>query len=104
VARIKERRRQYLVNKALQMQFVRLLVTQSAVPIIILGSSLYIVNKMYLLRMQAIIGSSIISDAEIQGVLNFSIMARFSCGVPSTAVYLVKPSRMPFHFRQQLVV
>jgi signal transduction histidine kinase len=48
---------------------------QAAVPIIILGSSLYVINKMYLLRMRAVIGTAIISDAEIRGILNFSITA-----------------------------
>ncbi|MBU4376190.1 MAG: hypothetical protein KKD29_01780 [Candidatus Omnitrophica bacterium] len=75
MTKTKERRRQYLVNKKLQLEFVRLLIMQAAVPIIVLGASLYIVNNMYLLRMQAIVGSSIISDAEIRGILNFSIFA-----------------------------
>ena len=73
MAKTKERRKRYLVNKKLQMQFVWLLVMQSAIPVIVLGASLYIVNKMYLLQLQAIVGSSIMSDAEIQGTLNFSI-------------------------------
>ena len=71
----KERRRQYLVNKKLQFEFVRLLITQATVPIVVLGMSLYVVNKMYLLRMQAIVGNAVISDAEVQGILNFSIFA-----------------------------
>lgn len=75
MVKTKERRRRYLVNKKLQMEFVRLLITQAAVPIIILGASLYWVNKMYLTRLQAIVGTSIMSDAEIQGILNFSIVS-----------------------------
>lgn len=75
MSRIKERRKRYLINKKLQMQFVWLLVMQSAIPVIVLGTSLYAVNKMYLLRLQAIVGSSIMSDAEIQGILNFSIVS-----------------------------
>ena len=71
----KERRRQYLVNKRLQLEFVRLLITQAAVPIVVLGTSLFVVNRMYLLRMQAIVGNSIISDTEVQGILIFSIFA-----------------------------
>lgn len=72
---MRERRRQYLVNRKLQMQFVRLLITQAAVPIIMLGMSLYLINKMYLFRLQAIVGNSIMSDAEVHAILNFSIVA-----------------------------
>lgn len=75
MSRIKEKRRKYLVNKKLQMQFVWLLVTQSVIPVIVLGTSLYAVNKMYLLRLQVIAGSSIMSDAEIRDILNFSVMS-----------------------------
>ncbi|MDP3789498.1 MAG: hypothetical protein Q8R48_03750 [Candidatus Omnitrophota bacterium] len=72
---MRERRRQYLVNRKLQMQFVRLLITQAAVPIIMLGTSLYLINKMYLFRLQAIVGNSIMSDAEVHAILNFSLVA-----------------------------
>lgn len=75
MAKTKERRRQYLVNKKLQFEFVRLLIIQAAVPIITLGILLYMVNNMYLLSIQTIIGSTIISDTEIDSVLNFSIFA-----------------------------
>ena len=75
---MRERRRQYLVNRKLQMQFVRLLITQAAVPIIMLGKSLYLINKMYLFRLQTIVGNSIMSDAEIHAILNFSIVAMLS--------------------------
>ena len=75
MAKIKNRRRWYLVNKNIQLEFARLLVIQAVVPIIILGGSLCWVNKMYLTRLQAIAGSLIISDAEIQGILNFSVVS-----------------------------
>lgn len=72
---MRERRRQYLVNRKLQMQFVRLLVTQAAIPVIMLGMSLYVINRMYLFRLQAIVGNSIVSDAEVHAILNFSIVS-----------------------------
>ena len=75
MANIKNRRRKYLINRKLQMQFAWLLVVQAAIPIIILGSSLYIVNKMYLLSIQRIVGNTVILDADIQGILNFSMLA-----------------------------
>jgi len=78
MVKMRERRRQYLVNRKLQMQFVRLLVTQAAIPIIMLGTSLYLINKMYLFRLQAIVGNSIMSDAGIHAILNFSIVAMLS--------------------------
>lgn len=86
MAKIKNRRRLYLVNKGLQLEFVRLLITQAAVPIVILGGSLYWVNKMYLTRLQAIVGTSIMSDAEIQGILNFSIISMFTMLVVAAAL------------------
>ncbi len=72
---IKFRRRNYLVNKKLQLEFSWLLMLQTAVPIVILGGSLYIVNKLYLLALQRIVGITAITDADVQGILNFSIMA-----------------------------
>lgn len=78
MANTKERRRRYLINKRMQLQFVRILVMQAAIPIVILGLSLYFINKMYLLRLQAIVGSSVMSDAEVQSILNFSILSLLS--------------------------
>lgn len=69
------RRRKYLVNKRLQLQFVLLLVMQAAIPIILLGCSLYIVNKIYLSTIQRMIGELVISDVDIQAILTFSIHA-----------------------------
>ncbi len=71
----KIKRRSYLVNKKLQLQFSWLLALQAAIPIILLGSSLYVVNKVYLLSIQRIVGISIISDVEVQSILNFSVQA-----------------------------
>ena len=51
-----ERRRKYLVNRKLQLQFSSLLILQAAIPIILLGCSLYIVNKIYLFAIQRMIG------------------------------------------------
>ncbi len=72
MARIKNRRKQYLVNKKIQMQFSWLLVIQLVIPTVILGTFLYIINKMYLGCLQRIIGESVISDPYIQGILSFS--------------------------------
>ena len=73
--RIKNRRRKYLVNKKLQLQFSFLLIIQAAIPIILLGCSLYIVNKMYLSNLQTMVGEAALSGAYIQSILNFSIQA-----------------------------
>jgi signal transduction histidine kinase len=75
MARIKNRRRKYLVNKKLQLQFAWLLIMQAAIPIILLGGSLYVVNKMYLSTVQRIAGDAALSDAYIQSILSFSILA-----------------------------
>ena len=72
---VKNRRKRYLVNKRLQLQFSVLLILQAAIPIVLIGSSLYIVNKMYLLAIQMMVGETVLSDAYIQGILNFSIQA-----------------------------
>ena len=71
----KNKRRRYLVNRKLQMQFSWLLVIQLAIPTVILGIFLYIVNKMYLSTIQRLVGSSVISDPYIQSILNFSVLA-----------------------------
>lgn len=71
---IRERRKKYLVNKEIQLQFVWLLIMQAAIPIILLGSSLYIVNKTYLTSLQGMIGEAVLSDAHIQSTLNFSLL------------------------------
>jgi len=73
--RIKERRRRYLVNKKLQLQFVWLLMLQAIIPVILLGSSLYIINKSYLASIQSMVGEVMLSDAYIQSILHFSILA-----------------------------
>jgi nitrogen fixation/metabolism regulation signal transduction histidine kinase len=70
-----ERRRKYLVNRKLQLQFALLLFLQAAIPIILLGCSLYIVNKIYLFTIQRMIGEWVVSDVDIQAVLNFSVQA-----------------------------
>lgn len=72
---VKERRKKYLVNRKLQLQFVWLLLLQVSIPLILLGSSLYIVNKSYLLSIQMMVGETALSDAYIQSTLNFSILA-----------------------------
>lgn len=72
---MREMRRQYLVNKKMQMQFVRILTTQAAVLIMTFGALLYLINKMYLLHLQAIVGSSVIPDTEVRAILTFSIVA-----------------------------
>lgn len=71
----KERRRRYLVNKKLQLQFSLLLVIQAGVPIILLGIVLYIVNKKYLITLQRIIGEAALCDPSIQNILTFSMLA-----------------------------
>jgi len=75
---MKDRRKNYLVNKRLQLQFVVLLLFLAIIPIILLGSSLYIVNKTYLYAMQRIIGDFVVSDVDIQGVLDFSVRSLVS--------------------------
>ena len=75
MAKTKERRRRYLVNKELQMQFTWLLVMQLAIPTLVLGTFLYIVHKMYLTNIQRLVGESVISDPYIQSILNFSVLA-----------------------------
>ncbi len=84
---IKNRRKQYLVNKRLQGQFSLLLILQAVIPIVLLGSSLYIVNRIYLFAIQRIIGYEALSDIDIQNVLNFSIQAILAL-VVITAVLL----------------
>jgi len=69
------KRRKYLVNKRLQLQFVFLLIMQAAIPIILLGGSLYVVNEMYLSTMQIMVGKEALSDTYVKGILNFSILS-----------------------------
>ena len=71
----KNRRRKYLVNRKLQMQFAWLLVVQLSIPTVVLGTFIYIINKMYLSALQRIIGDTVISDPYIQSILNFSVLA-----------------------------
>ena len=70
----KNRRRQYLVNRKIQLQFTLLLIVQIAIPTIILGSFIYIINKMYLSCIQKLIGTSVISDPYVQSILNISVL------------------------------
>ena len=74
MANVKNRRSLYLVNKRVQMQFTWLLLIEVAIPTIILGSLLYIVNKRYLTSIQRIVGESVISDPYIQSILSFSMI------------------------------
>lgn len=67
------KRRKYLVNKKLQLQFSLLLILQVTIPIIILAGSLFVVNKMYLYSLQAIVGPEALSSVDINGILFFSI-------------------------------
>lgn len=73
MARIKNRRKCYLINKKIQMQFSWLLVMQLVIPTVMLGALLYMINKMYLECLQRIIGESVISDPYIQNILSFSV-------------------------------
>lgn len=66
------RRKHYLVNKRMQLQFVVLLLLLAVVPIILLGSSLYIINKTYLHAIQRIAGELVITDVDVRGILDFS--------------------------------
>lgn len=81
------RRTHYLVNKRIQLQFVVLLLLLAIIPIVLLGSSLYIVNKTYLYAMQRIMGETMIADVDIQGTLSFSVHALTSL-VVITAILL----------------
>jgi len=72
MTRTKNRRRHYLVNRRMQLQFVILLLLLAVVPIILMGSSFYIINKTYLHAIQRIIGEMVITDMDIQGILDFS--------------------------------
>ena len=75
ILKMKNRRKQYLVNKKIQLQFAWLLIIQIAIPTIVLGTFLYIVNKMYLSCLQRIVGEAVISDPYVQSILNFSVVA-----------------------------
>ncbi len=72
---VRNRRRLYLVNRKIQMQFTWLLLIETAIPTIMLGALFYIVNKRYLSFIQRILGESVISDPYIQSILNFSILS-----------------------------
>lgn len=72
---VRNRRRLYLVNRKIQMQFTWLLLIEMAIPTIILGALFYIVNKRYLSFIQRILGESVVSDPYIQSILNFSILS-----------------------------
>ena len=85
---MRNRRKNYLVNKRMQLQFVSLLLLLAVVPIILLGSSLYIINKTYLHAIQRIAGEMVIADVDVQGILNFSTQSLTSL-VIITSVLLV---------------
>jgi capsular polysaccharide biosynthesis protein len=83
----KERRRKYLVNRKLQMEFSLLMIMQVVIPIVLLWSSLYVVNKMYLSSLQVMVGEEALSDVYIKSILNFSIQAAIAL-IVITAVLL----------------
>ena len=92
-----DKRKKYLVNKRLQLQFAWLLATQAAVPIIILGGSLYIVNKMYLYTLQRLVGMSAMSDADIQSVLEFSMRSMGALLIITTILLVFIGIRFSHH-------
>ena len=69
------RRKQYLVNKRLQLQFAFFLTLQVAIPILLLGASLFIINKLYLTSIQMVVGNNVLPDSHIQEVLLFSVLS-----------------------------
>ena len=97
MARIKNRRKRYLVDKKMQLQFAWLLVMQIAIPTIVLGAFLYIVNKMYLTCIQTLIGDSVISDPYIQSILNFSVLAIGVFLIVSTLLVIFLGIRFSHH-------
>jgi hypothetical protein len=69
------RRRQFLVNRRFQFEFAFFLALQAAIPIFLFGTSLYIVNKLYLTSFQILVGSDVLPDFHINEVLTFSVYA-----------------------------
>jgi len=72
---MRERRKNFLVNKQFQLQFAFFVAMQSAIPIILFGASLYVINKLYLTSIQIIIGKGVIPDSHIAEILTFSVFA-----------------------------
>lgn len=97
MARTRNRRRRYLVNKPLQLQLIGLLALLGATPVVIFGVSLYIVNKTYLLTMQKLIGDGVFSDVYIQGILRFSAVALVTCFIISSALMVFIALRFSHH-------
>lgn len=93
----KERRRHYLVNRRIQLQFAHLLVLMAVIPIILLGSSLYIVNKTYLYAMQRIIGEGVLSDIDIKSVLDFSAQSLAALVIITTVLFVYIGIRFSHH-------
>ena len=71
----RERRKKYLVNERLQMQFSWLLLIQLVIPTVTLGTFLFIINKMYLSSLQKFVGETVISEPYIQSILTLSVLA-----------------------------
>ncbi len=75
MARSSNKRSRYLVDKKLQFAFVGWFALFAAVPIVLMVAALYVVNTIYLSRMQIIVGNAILNAPEIREVLTLSLFA-----------------------------
>ncbi|MFH0839535.1 MAG: hypothetical protein V1883_00775 [Candidatus Omnitrophota bacterium] len=69
MAWMKNRRRRYLVNKKMQLQFTILLIMQAVIPTAILGSSIYVMHRIYQSSLQQLIGVSVNLNTQTQNML-----------------------------------
>lgn len=97
MGKTENRRRRYLVNKRLQLELSSLLVLLAAIPIIVLGSALYIVNKMYLGTLQNIVGETAFPTDYIQSILNFSVASVAGALIVTTILLIFIGIRFSHH-------
>jgi len=91
------RRRRYLVNKKMQLQFVFLLMAQICIPTVALGFSLFVVNNMYLSALQVIVGESVISEPCVQEILFVSVAVVVAFLIVSAALVTFLGVRFSHH-------